>query len=230
MKSNIPKDPTAKTPWSVTHPLSQEDSVAVAALRSVVAPMKGKFEGTAGRGPFNDIMERIAVPEGVIFEASTEGRISGWWAKPARTRKEAALLHVHGGWFNWGTAQAFRNFVGHIALSAGADAFIPDYRLAPEHPFPAAVRVLEACYRGLVDKGITKIALTGESAGGNLALVLLSMASVQSPKRSISKRAAREDALGLTHRVKAKLKDGQSLEQLNNALKELGIDQPFRKE
>jgi acetyl esterase/lipase len=69
------------------------------------------------------------------------------------------------------------NFAGHIALSAGADVFIPDYRLAPEHPFPAAVRDLEACYRGLVDQGIAKIALTGDSAGGNLALVLLSTAS-----------------------------------------------------
>jgi monoterpene epsilon-lactone hydrolase len=160
------------------HPLSQEDSVAAAALRSVVAPMKGKFEGTAGRGLFNDIMERVAVPEGVTFEAATVGGIPGWWAKPARAQKGAAIIHVHGGWFTWGTAQAFRNFAGHIALSAGADAFIPDYRLAPEHPFPAAVRDLEACYRGLVDKEVTKIALTGDSAGGNLALVLLSIASV----------------------------------------------------
>ncbi len=42
-----------KVPWLVIHPLSQEDSVAVAALRSVVAPMKGKFEGSAGRSTFN---------------------------------------------------------------------------------------------------------------------------------------------------------------------------------
>jgi acetyl esterase/lipase len=111
----------------------------------------------------------------VTFEASTVGGIAGWWAKPARSQKGIAIVHVHGGWFNWGTAQAFRNLAGHIALSAGADAFIPDYRLAPEHPFPAAVRDLEACYRGLVDQGITKIALTGDSAGGNLALVLLSI-------------------------------------------------------
>jgi len=83
---------------------------------------------------------------------------------------------------NWGTAQAFRNFAGHIVLSAGADVFIPDYRLAPEHPFPAAVRDLEACYRGLVDKGIAKIALTGDSAGGNLALALLSIASARATK------------------------------------------------
>jgi monoterpene epsilon-lactone hydrolase len=66
------------------HPLSKEDSVAAAALRSVVAPLKGKFEGTAGRGLFNDIMERVGVPEGVTFEAATVGGISGWWAKPAR--------------------------------------------------------------------------------------------------------------------------------------------------
>jgi len=190
MQPNILKDPTAKAPWSVIHPLSEEDSAAVAALRSVVAPMKGKFEGTAGRGPFNDIMERVAVPEGVTFEAATVGGISGWWAKPAKARKEAAIIHVHGGWFNWGTAQAFRNFAGRIASSAGADAFIPDYRLAPEHPFPAAVRDLEECYRGLVDKGTTKITLTGDSAGGNLALVLLSIASAQASEGGVAPAGA----------------------------------------
>jgi len=179
MQPNILKNPAAKAPWSVIHPLSDEDSVAAAALRSVVAPMKGKLEGTAGRSLFNDIMERVVAPEGVTFEAVTVGGISGWWAKPARSQKGAAIVHVHGGWFTLGTAQAYRNFVGHIALSAGTNTFIPDYPLAPEHPFPAAVRDLEASYRGLVDQGITKIALTGDSAGGDLALVLLSTASAQ---------------------------------------------------
>jgi len=186
MQSNILKNTAAKAPWLVVHPLSQEDSVGVGALRSVVAPMKGKVEGTAGRGPFNDIMERVAVPEGVTFEAASVGAISGWWAKPAKARRGAAIIHVHGGWFNWGTAQAYRNFVGQIALNAGADAFIPDYRLAPEHPFPAAIRDLEACYRGLVDKGLTKIALSGDSAGGNLALVLLSIVFAQVSTGSIA--------------------------------------------
>src|SRR5580693_3118746 len=167
------------------HPVSKEDSVAVAALRSVVAPMKGKLAGTAARGLFNGIMERVVVPEGVTFEASTVGGIAGWWAKPARSQKGVAIVHVHGGWFNWGTAQAYRNLAGHIALSAGTDAFIPDYRLAPEHPFPAAVRDLEACYRGLVEKGFTKIAITGDSAGGNLALLLLAIASAQASEYDV---------------------------------------------
>ncbi|MDB4912286.1 MAG: Acetyl esterase/lipase, partial [Gemmatimonadetes bacterium] len=125
---------------------------------------------------FDDVMERVVAPTDVTFEADTVGGISGWWAKPARPQKGAAILHVHGGWFNFGTARAYRNFVGHIASRAGADAFIPDYRLAPEHRFPAAITDVEACYRGLVDKGINKIAVTGDSAGGNLALVLLSTA------------------------------------------------------
>jgi len=157
------------------HPVSQEDSLAAAALRASVAAFKGKLAGTAARAPFDSVMERVSVPAGVTFERDTVGGISGWWARLARPQKGAAILHAHGGWFNLGTASAYRNFVGHIAASAGADAFIPDYRLAPEHPFPAAVADVEACYRGLVDKGINKIAVVGDSAGGNLALVLLSI-------------------------------------------------------
>jgi epsilon-lactone hydrolase len=179
MQSNSVKKSGAEAPWLTIQPVSQSDSVAAAALRSAVAPMKGKVQGIAGRAPFDGIMERTAVPAGVTFEAATIGGIPGWWAKPAQARKGAAILHARGGWFNLGSAQAYRNFVGHVALNAGVDAFIPEYRLAPEHPFPAAVRDLEACYRGLIQNGVTKIAVTGDSAGGNLALVLLSIASAR---------------------------------------------------
>jgi acetyl esterase/lipase len=177
MQNKVGKSVRPQEPWEVIHALSPEDSVSMTALRSMVAGMKGKLEGTVARGPFNSISERVAVPEGVTFEADTVGGISGWWAKPAHSRKGAVILHLHGGWFNWGTAHAYRNLVGHIAAKAGADAFIPDYRLAPEHPYPAAVSDAQACYRALVDRGIKKAALSGDSAGGNLALVLLSIAA-----------------------------------------------------
>jgi hypothetical protein len=62
MQPNIFKDLAAKAPWSVVHPLSKEDSAAVAALRSVVAPMKGKFAGIAGRGapgPMGGIVQHL---------------------------------------------------------------------------------------------------------------------------------------------------------------------------
>jgi acetyl esterase/lipase len=179
MQRQMLGDTPAKPPWLAVHRLSQEDSLGATALRASVAAVKGKLGGTAARGPFDDIMERVVPPTGVIFEADTVGGISGFWAKPARPRKGAAIIHVHGGWFNFGSASAYRNLVGHIASSAGADAFIPEYRLAPEHLFPAAVTDVEACYRGLVDKGINKIAVTGDSAGGTLALVLLSIAGAK---------------------------------------------------
>lgn len=179
MQAETHRNEEIRQSWSVIHPLSPEDSAAMAALKSAVAAMKGKLEGVVARAPFNGIMESVASPEGVRFEADTVGGISGWWAKPAQSRKGVAILHLHGGWFNWGAASAYRNLVGHIAKSARADAFIPDYRLAPEHPFPAAVKDAEACYRGLVDRGIKNIALSGDSAGGTLALVLLSIATAK---------------------------------------------------
>jgi acetyl esterase/lipase len=165
--------------------VTQEDAAAVAVMRAAAAPIKGKVEGIAGRVSFNFIMEQVAIPDGVTFEAATVGAISGWWAKPARSQIGAAILHAHGGWFNWGTAEAYRNLVGQIALRAAADAFIPDYRLAPEHPFPAAIQDIEACYRQLVEIGFMKIAVTGDSAGGNLALTLLSTASAQASKGGV---------------------------------------------
>ena len=171
--------------WTTIHPLGPEDSAAITGLRSMVAGMKGKLEGSAARGPYNGIIESIAAPQGVTFEADTVGGISGWWARATSGKKGAAVLHLHGGWFNWGTAQAYRNLVGHIASSAGVDAFVPDYRLAPEHPFPAAVKDAEASYRGLVERGITKIALSGDSAGGNLALILLSVTGRQPSSGSV---------------------------------------------
>jgi monoterpene epsilon-lactone hydrolase len=174
------KSELANDPWSFVHPLTSEDAAAMTALRSAVAGMKGKLEGITARAPFNGIMEEVEAPGGVTFEEDAVGGVSGWWAKPTQTREGSAILHLHGGWFNWGTAQAFCNLVGHIALRAGAAAFIPDYRLAPEHPFPAAVEDADACYRGLGDRGIRNIALSGDSAGGNLALVLLSNANAQS--------------------------------------------------
>jgi acetyl esterase/lipase len=186
MQGEIGENTTTQGAWRVIHLLSPEDSAAMATLRAAVAGMKGKLEGTAARGPFNGIMEHVAAPADVTFEADTVGGITGWWANPAHARKGAAILHLHGGWFNWGTALAFRNLVGHIALSAGVDAFIPDYRLAPEHPFPAAIRDAEASYRGLVDRGIKKIVLTGDSAGGTLALVLLSVATAQAASGGVA--------------------------------------------
>lgn len=186
MQPRMLDERTAEAPWLTVHQLSRKDALAAKALRAGVAPVKGRLQGAAARGPFDEFMERVAVPADVTFEPDTVGGIAGFWAKLPRPRQGAAILHVHGGWFNFGSASAYRNLVGHVASSAGANAFIPEYRLAPEHRFPAAIADVEACYRGLLGKGIRKIALTGDSAGGNLALVLLSITSAHARTSGIA--------------------------------------------
>ena len=168
---------TAVRPWCTTHPVTPEDKAAMAGVRTVVEPSKGTMRETSGRGPYDAIMMRVAEPEGVSYRQETIGGVPGWWCEPMAALPDATILHLHGGWFNWGSAAAFRHLVGHIARSAGAAAFVPDYRLAPEHPFPAAGEDAEACHAALAADGTRRIVLTGDSAGGNLALILLSRAA-----------------------------------------------------
>ena len=158
------------------HPASSGDQAAMTAMRAMVEPNKGRMRGICARAAYDGIIERVAPPEGVEFRQDNVGGLAGWWCTPEGARPGEVILHLHGGWFNWGTAQAFRKLVGQIAKSTGVPAFVPDYRLAPEHPFPTAVEDVRTCYRGLVGLGF-RVALTGDSAGGNLALQLLASES-----------------------------------------------------
>lgn len=101
--------------------------------------------------------------------------MAGWWCRPDDAVAGAAILYFHGGAYVVGSARAYQHFVGQLAARAKVAAFVPEYSLAPEHPFPAAVDEAHACYRGLVEKRFGKIALAGDSAGGGLSLVLLSL-------------------------------------------------------
>jgi monoterpene epsilon-lactone hydrolase len=158
----------------VTHPLDAEDAPTIAFIRTAARAQKGARWTTDSRKQYDALMEGVPPRNDVTFESATLGGIPGVWVQPASRRSDEAILHLHGGWFNAGTANAYRHLVGHIAARAGVRAFVPDYRLAPEHPFPAAVDDVLATYRGMDDSGIRRIAITGDSAGGNLALVLAS--------------------------------------------------------
>jgi monoterpene epsilon-lactone hydrolase len=176
MQTTTQQDRETERIW---HPISKEDKAAMTAMRAIVEPNKGHLQGTSARGPFDAIMSRVVAPVGVSFAPDTVGRVSGWWCRPEGARRGQAILHLHGGWFNWGSARAFRNLVGHIAARAGVEAFVPDYRLAPEHLFPAATEDVRACYLELIERGFSRVATTGDSAGGNLALGLLHFAAAQ---------------------------------------------------
>jgi acetyl esterase/lipase len=85
-----------------------------------------------------------------------------------------ALIFLHGGGFVIGSPVSHRSITGRLAKLARATVYAPDYRLAPEHPFPAALDDAFACYRALLEQGYAaeQIAVAGDSAGGGLALSL----------------------------------------------------------
>ena len=158
----------------VIHPLDPEDASTITAIETAARAQKGAPWRIEARKFYDALLEGVSPRDDVTFESATVGGVPGVWVRPASSRSDEAILHVHGGWFVSGSAMAYRHLVGHIAARAGASAFVPDYRLAPENPFPAAVDDVLATYRGMDASGIRRIAVTGDSAGGNLALVLAS--------------------------------------------------------
>jgi acetyl esterase/lipase len=158
------------------HPLDSEDAATIDRIRTATRAQKGVRWRIEARQQYDALMESVPPSADVTFKSATVGGVPGLWVHPASRRSDEAILYLHGGWFHAGSAWAYRHLVGHIATRAGTSAFVPDYRLAPEHPFPAAVDDVLATYHGMDDSGIRRIAVTGDSAGGNLALVLASKA------------------------------------------------------
>jgi len=158
----------------VVHPLDPGDAPIAAAARAATKAVKGVRLGVEGRAQYDAFMEAVAPAEGLKVEKGAVGGVQGVWVRSARARSDEAILYLHGGWFNFGNAWAYRNFVGHIVKRARANAFIVGYRLAPEHPFPEAIDDALASYRALGALGIRRIAVVGDSAGGNLSLGLAS--------------------------------------------------------
>jgi monoterpene epsilon-lactone hydrolase len=159
---------------AIQHSIHLLDRVAMAALRLMVGSMKGSL-GPSVRKPFDELMEKTPAADGVTYEEGEVGGVAGWWCRPDDAIAGAAILYFHGGAYVVGSARAYRHFAGQVAARAKVCAFVPEYGLAPEHSFPAALDEALASYKGLVEKGFGKIALAGDSAGGGLALVLLSL-------------------------------------------------------
>jgi acetyl esterase/lipase len=156
------------------HPVTDGDVQIAASIRETIGPGKVSI-GPDTRAIFDEIMEHTPIAEGVTFVEETVGDVPGWWAFPPETRDATqVILYLHGGAFLAGSAKAYRGLAGQIAVRANAPTFIADYRLAPENPYPAAIDDAFAAFTWLAEKGYSKIALAGDSAGGGLVFALAS--------------------------------------------------------
>lgn len=149
------------------------DRAAMLALRGLLALQPSLVFGPEARPGFDELMARTPPADGVETTPAIVGGVAGWWCRPGDVTTDGVILYHHGGAYVLGSAAAYRNFVGQIASRAGMAAFVADYALAPEHPFPAAFDDAMAVYRGLLAEGHRRIVLGGDSAGGGLTLALL---------------------------------------------------------
>lgn len=106
------------------------------------------------------------------------GDIPVRWFRSDKQRSDTLLIYLHGGAFVMETPRVHGAFISRLVDACGITGLMPSYRLAPEHPFPAAVEDCMQIYRSVLDSGIepAKVIIAGDSAGGNLALVTLQQA------------------------------------------------------
>lgn len=111
------------------------------------------------------------LPAGVIAEASSLGAVPVELIAPRDLPSDRVILFLHGGGYASGSARGYRGLAGALAVASGLRVVVADYRLAPEHPFPAALDDALDVYRALLGQG-GAIAVAGDSAGGGLTLAL----------------------------------------------------------
>jgi epsilon-lactone hydrolase len=145
----------------------------------VLAIATGETSLQAMRDAFEAFFARTPVPPELAIRPVTAGGV------PALVLgEEPAILYLHGGGYVLGSAYGYRSLAGALVASAGAGALVADFRLAPEHPFPAAVEDAVAAYRWLVEQrgGASRVVLAGDSSGAGLALsVLLKLKAAGDP-------------------------------------------------
>jgi monoterpene epsilon-lactone hydrolase len=114
------------------------------------------------------------VPRGTAVETIVVGDVPAERLSNSGADRRTVLLYLHGGGFATGSPQTHRGLAARLAASMGAVAVVPAYRLAPEHPYPAALDDVLAVYRALLEDGheARRIVIAGDSAGGTLALGL----------------------------------------------------------
>ncbi|MCI0516764.1 MAG: alpha/beta hydrolase [Woeseiaceae bacterium] len=127
------------------------------------------------RKTWDELTSNLKTAPGVRRREATVGDITCEWLVPDKCDETPVILYLHGGIYMLGSAHTHRRMVSFIARAAGMRALIPNYRLAPEHPFPAAIEDATLIYRKMLEQGIAagRMAIAGDSAGGGLTMATL---------------------------------------------------------
>lgn len=137
------------------------------------------------RAVFERMMTARPLPDDVLTTDGSLGAVPTLDITTPGTRSDAVLLWFHGGWYTMGSPLTVAALSSDVAHRTGAKVVSIEYRLAPEHPYPAALQDARAAYRGLLDSGVNPqdVAMVGDSAGGGIvASTLASLADEGLPQ------------------------------------------------
>ncbi|MFE0459907.1 alpha/beta hydrolase [Kitasatospora sp. NPDC058965] len=151
--------------------MSKEQRAQVSAVLRQPRP-DGPRSIEAIRAGFQALMARMVVPDGLRLTGTTLGDRPALRVEPGSGTRTGTILYFHGGGWVSGSPETALPLTGNLVARTGCTAYSLDYRLAPEHPFPAAIEDALSAYRALLDGGTdpATLAFAGDSAGGGLTV------------------------------------------------------------
>ncbi|WP_178116868.1 alpha/beta hydrolase [Pseudomonas sp. GXM4] len=162
--------------------MNTEVKAAVQTWANSLSDLVPVLKGTDTTTRMSDIRDAYAKmlgqnqpPAGVRFEAVDMGGVPATLVTPDELKTDAVLIYIHGGAYIVGRPDGYHGIGGNYAKMLGARVYMPDYRLAPEHQFPAPIDDTLRAYEWLLEQNIaaSKIAFAGESAGGAMVVSVM---------------------------------------------------------
>ena len=153
-----------------------EQVIALAAELGNFDESYGVIEGL--RRSFERVTDALTFDGAATYQRVNAGGLPAEWAADESAAGDQAVLYLHGGGYVIGSVRTHRVLMAGLSRASGARVLGLEYRLAPEHPFPAAVEDAVAAYRWLLRQGYApgRIAVAGDSAGGGLTVAMLAQA------------------------------------------------------
>ena len=156
-------------------PSDAHNSVVNALRQNAALGSEKEFDLAEARAGLEAMTAATVVAEGAEFESISAAGVPSEWVNLPNSDPAKVVLYLHGGGYALGSISTHRGLGSRIAEASGCRTLLPDYRLAPETPFPGAVEDATAVYLYLLEQGIEprNIAIGGDSAGGGLTFATL---------------------------------------------------------